>query len=102
MGGRGQGAPERSGPPAIMASMIVPSTAPRDLSVPLRERFGPAALSAGIAAVLLSFTACGYRLTGHAGGLPGVQTIGIPTFVNRTSRPQLEQRITEHVIRSEE
>ncbi|HKN48375.1 MAG TPA: LptE family protein [Candidatus Polarisedimenticolia bacterium] len=78
--------------------MIVPSTAPRHLSVPLRERFGLVALSAGVAAVLLAFTACGYRLTGHAGALPGVQTIGIPTFVNRTSRPQLEQRITEHVI----
>ena len=36
---------------------------------------------------------------GHSSTLPaGIQSVGIPTFVNRTNRPELEQRITEHVI----
>ena len=43
--------------------------------------------------------ACGYRLAGQSLALPeGVEAIGIPTFTNRTNRPDLEQRITEHVI----
>src|SRR5580765_7988942 len=42
---------------------------------------------------------CGYHLVGHSSALPtGLQSIGIPTFVNRTNRPELEQRVTEHVI----
>jgi len=56
------------------------------------------------AAPVLALTAailagCGYHLAGHTSTLPAViKTIGIPTFVNRTNRPELEQRITEHVI----
>ena len=56
------------------------------------------ATGVGAALVQLSALACGYHLAGHTSALPGIQTIGIPTFVNRTSRPELEQRITEHVI----
>lgn len=42
---------------------------------------------------------CGYRLAGQSNTLPqGIETIGIPIFVNRTNRPELEQRVTEHVI----
>jgi len=42
---------------------------------------------------------CGYHLAGHTSTLPpAIKTIGIPTFVNRTNRPELEQRVTEHVI----
>ena len=42
---------------------------------------------------------CGYHLVGHSSTLPpGIQAIGIPPFVNRTNRPELEQRVTEHVI----
>ena len=45
------------------------------------------------------FGACGYHLVGHSSTLPaGLQSVGIPTFVNRTNRPELEQRVTEHVI----
>jgi len=59
-----------------------------------RARLAP---SVAIAAVLLS--GCGYHLAGHTSTLPpAIKTIGIPTFVNRTNRPELEQRITEHVI----
>jgi outer membrane lipopolysaccharide assembly protein LptE/RlpB len=42
---------------------------------------------------------CGYHLVGHSSTLPtGLQSVGIPTFINRTNRPELEQRVTEHVI----
>jgi len=55
-----------------------------------------------LAAVLLAGLAsarCGYHLVGHSSTLPtGIQSVGIPTFVNRTNRPELEQRVTEHVI----
>ena len=52
-----------------------------------------------LALLAWALAGCGYHLTGRAATLPfGITTIGIPTFVNRTSRPELEQRITEHVI----
>jgi outer membrane lipopolysaccharide assembly protein LptE/RlpB len=42
---------------------------------------------------------CGYHLTGHSTSLPPtVKKIGIPIFVNKTDRPDLEQRITGFVI----
>jgi len=42
---------------------------------------------------------CGYHLSGHTTLLsPGIKTIGIPSFVNKTDRPELEQRITAEVI----
>lgn len=59
------------------------------------RRTGVAA--AGILAAALA-AGCGYHLSGHTRALPGVKTIGIPTFENRTSRPDLEQRVTEHMI----
>ena len=58
------------------------------------------AIAPGTLALLAwSLAGCGYHLTGRASTLPsGITTIGIPTFVNRTNRPELEQRVTEHVI----
>jgi lipopolysaccharide assembly LptE-like protein len=48
---------------------------------------------------LFLLVGCGYHLVGHSSTLPtGIQSVGIPTFVNRTNRPELEQRVTEHVI----
>ena len=42
---------------------------------------------------------CGYHLAGRGSTLPpSVRSVGIPIFDNRTSRPDLEQRVTEHVI----
>lgn len=42
---------------------------------------------------------CGYHLTGRSTTLPpGIKRIGVPTFVNKTDRPELEQRITAQVI----
>ena len=52
-----------------------------------------------LAAVLGLAPACGYHLAGHGSTLPtGVHSVGIPVFVNKTSRPELEQRVTEHVV----
>ncbi len=59
----------------------------------------PARRAPAIALVAAALWGCGYHLAGHTSTLPpAIKTIGIPTFVNRTNRPELEQRITEHVI----
>lgn len=55
-----------------------------------------ATLLASLVAAVLG--GCGYHLVGHSSTLPvGLQSVGIPTFVNRTNRPELEQRVTEHL-----
>ncbi len=52
-----------------------------------------------VLAMLCSPAGCGYRLAGRSNTLPPeVESIGIPLFANRTSRPELEQRITEQII----
>ncbi len=54
---------------------------------------------AALAAALLALTGCGYHLAGHGTTIPPeVHSIGIPIFENRTSRPELEQRVTGAVI----
>src|SRR5262245_51780926 len=63
-------------------------------SIPTRALL--AVLVAGLAVIL---PGCGYHLAGHGNTLPPeVHSVGIPVFVNRTSRPELEQRVTEAVI----
>ena len=55
------------------------------------------ALLSIIAAAVLA--GCGYHLTGRSTSLPpGIKRIGIPTFVNKTDRPELEQQVTSYVI----
>lgn len=55
------------------------------------------ALLSIIAAAVLA--GCGYHLTGRSTSLPpGIKRIGIPTFVNKTDRPELEQQVTTYVI----
>jgi hypothetical protein len=52
-------------------------------------------LSVGL---LSATTACGYHLTGKGSNLPEhVKIIGVPAFENRTTRPELGQRITEKI-----
>jgi outer membrane lipopolysaccharide assembly protein LptE/RlpB len=54
-------------------------------------------LSMAAAAAVLS--GCGYHLTGRSTSLPAtIKRIGVPVFVNKTDRPELEQRITGYVI----
>ena len=52
-----------------------------------------------LAFLVTTLAGCGYHLAGHGSTLPPTITaIGIPVFVNKTSRPELEQRVTEHVV----
>ncbi len=56
----------------------------------------------GALLLVLAVTAlegCGYHLAGRSTSLPpGIRRIGVPTFVNKTDRPELEQKITSYVI----
>lgn len=48
--------------------------------------------------VLLLLTGCGYALVGRSNFLdPTIRTIEVPAFVNRTTRVELEQRVTQAV-----
>jgi len=49
--------------------------------------------------LLLMLAGCGYGLVGNANNLlaPTVHTIEVPAFVNRTTRVELEQRVTQAV-----
>ena len=41
---------------------------------------------------------CGYRVAGHANALPpGIHTIAVPAFLNRTSNYRIEERFTNAV-----
>jgi hypothetical protein len=77
------------------------------MSVPTRSDRRPsgrgvaraAARTAMAALLALPPAGCGYNLAGRSSTLPqSIRTIGIPPFLNRTSRPELEQRVTEHII----
>ena len=49
-----------------------------------------------LAALLLS--SCGYSLVGRGNMLdPSIHTIEVPAFVNKTTRVELEQRVTQSV-----
>lgn len=49
--------------------------------------------------IALAASACGYHLAGKGSTLPpSVASVGIPIFENKTSRTELEQRVTERVI----
>jgi hypothetical protein len=48
--------------------------------------------------LLLMLSGCGYALVGHSNFLdPSIRTIEVPAFVNRTTRVELEQRVTQAV-----
>lgn len=55
------------------------------------------------AALLLTcavMSGCGYRLAGTVSDLPShIERIAVTTFENRTTRPEIEQRVTEEVTR---
>ena len=49
-------------------------------------------------ASVMFLSACGYALVGHSNFLdPGIRAIQVPAFVNRTTRVELEQRVTQSV-----
>lgn len=52
----------------------------------------------GALAAVLALSGCGYALVGRANFLPReIETIQVPTFVNRTTRVELEQRVTQSI-----
>jgi outer membrane lipopolysaccharide assembly protein LptE/RlpB len=54
--------------------------------------------NAAALAVLLLLNGCGYALVGRGNVLdPSLRTINIPTFENRTTRVEVEQRFTQAV-----
>jgi outer membrane lipopolysaccharide assembly protein LptE/RlpB len=51
-----------------------------------------------IAIAALVFSSCGYGLVGRGNMLdPSIHTIEVPSFVNKTTRVELEQRVTQSV-----
>jgi hypothetical protein len=51
-----------------------------------------------LVSVCLLFVGCGYALVGRSSFLdPSIRTIEVPAFVNRTTRVELEQRVTQAV-----
>ena len=63
----------------------------------VRSRFAIAVLAA-LAAAMVPLSGCGYRVAGRENSLPGIQTIAVPAFVNRTSTYRIEQRLTEATV----
>src|SRR6266576_2881763 len=54
--------------------------------------------TARYAFVALLLTGCGYALVGKGNSLPStIHTIDVPAFVNKTTRVELEQRVTQSV-----
>src|SRR5437870_12932354 len=48
--------------------------------------------------LLMLLSGCGYALVGQGNSLdPKIRTIKVPAFVNRTTRVELEQRVTQAV-----
>ena len=51
------------------------------------------------AMTLLALDGCGYALVGRGTVVdPTIKKIGVPTFINATGKPALDQKITERVI----
>lgn len=64
------------------------------------SRFGVRLLGYWVAGLLCVFTLshCGYALVGHSNFLdPKIRTVQVPAFINRTTRVELEQRVTQAV-----
>lgn len=51
-----------------------------------------------VVSLALLLSGCGYALVGRANFLPpSIQTVQVPAFVNRTTRVELEQRVTQAI-----
>jgi hypothetical protein len=52
-----------------------------------------------VAVAILALNGCGYALVGRGVVVdPTIKKIGVPTFVNATGKPALDQKITQRVI----
>ncbi|MGD8376754.1 MAG: LptE family protein [Acidobacteriota bacterium] len=59
----------------------------------------PSRLLAWVLLPAVAGSACGYHLAGRGSVLPEhVRTIAVPVFENRTSEPDIAQRLTERVV----
>jgi hypothetical protein len=58
-------------------------------------------LGAAVAVLALILAGCAYRLAGTGPGVlpPDVKALVVAPFENRTTRPEIEQRVTEEVAR---
>lgn len=55
--------------------------------------------AAALAAVVVSASACGYRLRGTGTSLPArIRTVGVPVFKNQTTRFELDVKLTRAVV----
>jgi len=65
----------------------------------MKQRIGPRPFLLGwLVAVSLAGASCGYSLAGRGSFLPSyIKTIGVPTFVNRTTVFNLETLLTQKV-----
>ncbi len=65
-----------------------------------RSRSAAVGLPVLLLLVLPVLSGCGYALVGRGSVLPKyVKTVAINSFENRTTRPEIEQRVTEEVAR---
>jgi outer membrane lipopolysaccharide assembly protein LptE/RlpB len=75
----------------------------RDLSINRRSMnryWGELGMVGLLLTVILLCGACGYRLRSSTGKLPqGIQSIGIPTFKNRTTQFKIEQILSIAVLK---
>ena len=56
------------------------------------------AVFALVAVLSLSLSSCGYALSGRGNALPpGIVTVGIPAFVNRSTTPDIDRVLTDAV-----
>src|SRR3990172_5862912 len=59
----------------------------------------PIALAAALGAVAF-VSGCGYHLVGKGGNLPErVKSVAVPLLANETHRAEVEQRVTEQLVR---
>jgi outer membrane lipopolysaccharide assembly protein LptE/RlpB len=62
------------------------------------KRWSVLSAQCSVVAMVLLAAGCGYALVGRGSFLdPSVRTIEVPAFVNRTTRVELEQRVTQAV-----
>jgi len=64
------------------------------------RRFHRSAACNLLLSLVMTVTACGYKVQSSVRSLPaGIKSLGIPTFNNSTSQYRIEQRVTSAVLR---
>ena len=64
-----------------------------------RQPLAAALAAAALAVILAAAPACGYRLRGTGSSLPArIKTVSVPVFKNRTTRFELDVKLTRAVV----